>query len=251
MAQVDAVVEKPEEKQQNAYEKLVGPLPLPVRCIINFLLLASLLYLLSTVAQVLVAPAPGTSLPWTLALCLNLLGYATILLPGAAVISYVRKTNYLETAPLSVLQPLVRLLVKGRGAEVAREEEGEGLLGGEERAERVVVKTAAQEGVQVVFCSVGLLGSYATWGYLQEKIMTTKYEDSLGNRGQFNDSQFLVFINRILAFAIALAVIMVRRQPRHQAPLFKYSFCSFSNILSSWCQYEALKYISFPTQVLA
>lgn len=45
MAQVDAVVEKPEEKQQNAYEKLVGPLPLPVRCIINFLLLASLLYL--------------------------------------------------------------------------------------------------------------------------------------------------------------------------------------------------------------
>ena len=68
---------------------------------------ASLLYLVSTVAQVLVAPAPGTSLPWTLALCLNLLGYATILLPGAAVISYVRKTNYLETAPLSVLQPLV------------------------------------------------------------------------------------------------------------------------------------------------
>lgn len=45
MAQVDAVVEKPEEKQQNAYEKLVGPLPFPVRCIINFLLLASLLYL--------------------------------------------------------------------------------------------------------------------------------------------------------------------------------------------------------------
>ena len=68
---------------------------------------ASLLYLLSTVAQVFVAPAPGTSLSWTLALCLNLLGYATILLPGAAVISYVRKTNYLETAPLSVLQPLV------------------------------------------------------------------------------------------------------------------------------------------------
>ncbi len=36
-----------------------------------------------------------------------------------------------------------------------------------------------------------------------------------------------------------------------QAPLFKYSFCSFSNIMSSWCQYEALKYVSFPTQVLA
>merc|ERR1719370_2175918 len=44
---------------------------------------------------------------------------------------------------------------------------------------------------------------------------------------------------------------MMRRQPRHKAPLFKYSYCSLSNILSSWCQYEALKYISFPTQVLA
>ena len=30
---------------------------------------------------------------------------------------------------------------------------------------------------------------------------------------------------------------------------FRYSYCSLSNILSSWCQYEALKYISFPTQV--
>ena len=30
----------------------------------------------------------------------------------------------------------------------------------------------------------------------------------------------------------------------------RYSYCSLSNILSSWCQYEALKYISFPTQVL-
>merc|ERR1712088_569545 len=42
-----------------------------------------------------------------------------------------------------------------------------------------------------------------------------------------------------------------KRQPRHKAPLYKYSYCSFSNIMSSWCQYEALKFISFPTQVLA
>merc|ERR1719187_1917341 len=111
--------------------------------------------------------------------------------------------------------------------------------------------TPAQEGLQVILCSLGLLGSYSTWGYLQEKIMTTHYEDSLGNKGQFHDSQFLVFVNRILAFGVALLVIAVRRQPRHRAPLFKYSYCSFSNIMSSWCQYEALKYVSFPTQVLA
>ena len=45
--------------------------------------------------------------------------------------------------------------------------------------------------------------------------------------------------------------MLFMRQPKHKAPLYKYSFCSFSNIMSSWCQYEALKFVSFPTQVLA
>jgi len=71
----------------------------------------------------------------------------------------------------------------------------------------------------------------------------------MGQEGQFKDSQFLVFVNRILAFSVALLYITVSRQRRHRAPLYKYSYCSFSNIMSSWCQYEALKFVSFPTQV--
>merc|ERR1712179_408837 len=68
----------------------------------------------------------------------------------------------------------------------------------------------------------------------------------------FTDSQFLVFVNRILAFGIALLFITWSNAvPRHKAPLYKYSFCSLSNIMSSWCQYEALKFVSFPMQVLA
>ena len=90
---------------------------------------------------------------------------------------------------------------------------------------------------------------FAISGVLQEKIMTRQYVDSTGQIGQFKDSQFLVFVNRIMAFAVALLCIMAIKQPRHKAPLYKYSYCSFSNILSSWCQYEALKFISFPTQV--
>ena len=35
------------------------------------------------------------------------------------------------------------------------------------------------------------------------------------------------------------------------APPFSFSFCSMSNILSSWFQYEALKFITFPMQVLS
>ena len=35
------------------------------------------------------------------------------------------------------------------------------------------------------------------------------------------------------------------------APLNEFVYCSLSNILSSWCQYEALKYVNFPTQILS
>ncbi|CAG0880609.1 unnamed protein product [Cyprideis torosa] len=67
----------------------------------------------------------------------------------------------------------------------------------------------------------------------------------------FKDSQFIVLVNRVLAFAFAFIYILFTQQPPHRAPLYKYSYCSFSNVMSSWCQYEALKYVSFPTQVLS
>ena len=71
------------------------------------------------------------------------------------------------------------------------------------------------------------------------------------NGEHFKDSQFLVFINRILALMVAGLYLWCVPQPRHRAPFYKYSFSSISNTLSSWCQYEALKFVSFPTQVLA
>ena len=99
-------------------------------------------------------------------------------------------------------------------------------------------------------CFFGLQASYLTWGVLQERIMTHEYGKTDTTPGEFfKNSQFLVFVNRILAFIIALLVIVFQHQPKHAAPLFKYSFSSFSNIMSSWFQYEALKFVSFPTQV--
>eukprot|EP00061_Rhincodon_typus_P006688 g27608.t1 len=82
--------------------------------------------------------------------------------------------------------------------------------------------------------------------------MTKTYGKTETDPGvKFRDSQFLVFMNRILAVLVAGLCCALSKQPRHGAPMYKYSFASISNILSSWCQYEALKYISFPTQVLA
>jgi len=58
-------------------------------------------------------------------------------------------------------------------------------------------------------------------------------------------------MNRILALVFAVVILLVRWQPAHTVPLYKYSYNAMSNVMSSWCQYEALKYVSFPVQVLA
>ena len=81
-----------------------------------------------------------------------------------------------------------------------------------------------------------------------------------GDKIKFHDSQFLVLTARIFALAFSsLAFIYTQtRKPNNQnvsskrfviAPIHEFFYCSLSNILSSWCQYEALKYVNFPTQV--
>ena len=208
-----------------------------------------LIYILNCLAQTYFAPLPGEDLYWLISLFLNLIGYSTVLLPGYYVIQYVRQSNYLDLGQPSFLQPLVRLCVRGTEADNI-DSEAEPL--NEKQSENnESTKSMYHDGLLLIFCAGGLLVSFCSWGYLQEKIMTTNYVDSLGNKARYKNSQFLVFVNRILAFFIAIMIIMFRRQPRHKAPLYKYSYCSFSNIMSSWCQYEALKFVSFPTQVLA
>lgn len=123
--------------------------------------------------------------------------------------------------------------------------------------------------IRICYCFFGLMTSYLIWGLLQEKIITQPYETVTpeGHRFEehFHDSQFLVFANRSLAFLIGIIYLCIKNQLQASqssalatinqftgsAPLFKYSFASFSNIMSAWFQYEALKFVNFPTQVLA
>jgi len=57
--------------------------------------------------------------------------------------------------------------------------------------------------------------------------------------------------NRVFALAVAYPMVWYRGEGLGRAPFYKYAFTSLSNTLSSWCQLEALKFVSFPTQVLA
>ena len=105
--------------------------------------------------------------------------------------------------------------------------------------------------IRLTVCAVGIQISYLLWGLMQERIMTKPYESG----ELFRSSKFLVFANRFLALIAAWIGLRLSGESVHESakstPLYKFSFSSVSNILSSVCQYEALKYVSFPTQVLS
>ena len=108
-------------------------------------------------------------------------------------------------------------------------------------------ETFSAQAARLAVCALGIQVSYLLWGLMQERIMTQPYES--GER--FRSSKFLVFANRFLALLVAYAAVRHQNEPTDEVPLYKFSFASVSNIFSSVSQYEALKYVSFPTQVLA
>jgi len=91
-----------------------------------------------------------------------------------------------------------------------------------------------------------VIGSLVVYGVLQEKIMSCEYG---GER--FSSSVFLVLMNRLVALVFAVITAILHGESlRNVAPLWKYVAVSVSNVYASACQYEALKYVSFPVQIL-
>ncbi len=68
---------------------------------------------------------------------------------------------------------------------------------------------------------------------------------------KFDHSVFLVMCNRITSMSIASVIMLARRESFAPcAPIQSYLAISISNMLATTCQYEALLYVSFPTQTL-
>lgn len=66
----------------------------------------------------------------------------------------------------------------------------------------------------------------------------------------FHNSLFLVLANRLFAAAIAGLVIVVRHAKSDlssKAALSEYAAISLCNVIATSCQYEALKWLTFPT----
>ena len=118
---------------------------------------------------------------------------------------------------------------------------------------------------QFFCCFTGLQISYLLWGVMQERIIKYEYGTD-DEKFHFKNSQFLVLSNRLFGLFLSVLIMIVfnhRKIARRCkflakissveeiAPIFACSYSSLSNVLSSWFQYESLKYVSFTTQLLA
>lgn len=100
-----------------------------------------------------------------------------------------------------------------------------------------------------IFAVSGIMITLVIYGVLQEKIMRVPYGV---NKEFFRYSLFLVFCNRITTSTVSAGVLLASKKALGPvAPVYKYCLISVSNILTTTCQYEALKYVSFPVQTLA
>jgi adenosine 3'-phospho 5'-phosphosulfate transporter B2 len=139
-----------------------------------------------------------------------------------------------------------------------------------------------------VFCFLGLQVSFLLWGLIQERIVKFGYEDNQQSNekeliagktqqlANFSNSQILVLTNRIAGTLLSLFIMMVFNKKeivcfgkcvlmnirqskslseivsyKNWPPLYICSYSALSNVLSSWFQYESLKYVSFTSQLLA
>lgn len=102
--------------------------------------------------------------------------------------------------------------------------------------------------VRVAGCVIGIVGSLILYGLLQERIMTQPYGE---DEARFTQSVFLVLNNRLVSATVAFIVLSHKKlSTAPVAKWWEYCAVSFSNVVATSCQYEALKYVSFPVQTL-
>ena len=102
---------------------------------------------------------------------------------------------------------------------------------------------------RLTLCVVMLNITFIIWGLLQERMLTRRYPRYTGEF--FHYSYALVFTNRFWTVILSGLLLLYLKPRRSQSTvIYEYSFPSISNMLSSWCQYEALQYVSFPAVTL-
>ena len=116
---------------------------------------------------------------------------------------------------------------------------------------RLPTESMSKESVysNLAICAIMLNVTFVSWGLLQERMLTRKYPRLTGE--YFTYSYALVFTNRFWTLVMS-GMLLAYFKPKTSRSTVIYEYClpSISNMLSSWCQYEALFYVSFPAVTL-
>lgn len=109
----------------------------------------------------------------------------------------------------------------------------------------------ANEKMHMAWCVTGIVGCLLLYGVLQERIIAEEYVAPDGEGERFTATLFIVMCNRLVTCAVAATMLILSGQSLvPQAPIWNYAAVSGSNVVATYCQYEALKYVSFPVQTL-
>lgn len=114
--------------------------------------------------------------------------------------------------------------------------------------ERLWGTIKANDTLHVTYCVTGIVGCLMLYGTLQERIMAEPFAP---DNAMFKETLFIVLCNRVVTSLVALvALFSMQMDAKPVAPIYSYVAVAFSNVIATTCQYEALKYVSFPMQTL-
>ena len=109
--------------------------------------------------------------------------------------------------------------------------------------------TAHVESVaRMIWCATGLIVTFIIYGLLQERLMVVPW----GEKQQiFTSSAFIVLSNRVISILGALMTMLKSKESfKSDAPLHKFALIALTNTCATYFQWDALRYVSFPTQTL-
>eukprot|EP00889_Picochlorum_renovo_P002105 jgi/Picre1/29135/NNA_004528.t1 len=105
--------------------------------------------------------------------------------------------------------------------------------------DQLMQRIKANDKVHVSFCVSGIIGCLVVYGILQERIMQEPFEGE-----QFKYSLLLVLCNRLVTVLVAGGMLVAGGQDLAPvAPPQAYAAVSVSNVVATFCQYEALKHV--------
>ncbi|GAA6015220.1 hypothetical protein JCM10207_003647 [Rhodosporidiobolus poonsookiae] len=121
-------------------------------------------------------------------------------------------------------------------------------------------ETPKSSRISLLLHGAALIFIYSLYGVLQEKIMKSSTYGP--NKEHFTSSSLLIVFNRLFSVSVGLGILFYKskQQPERgsfshrlkpASSYFAYASVAVFNFLSTTCQYEALKYVSYTTQSLA